>query len=72
MAEETKSKRSSSSDVPPASATSQAVEQFGGEPVDNYDDALEAGYFGGPVDTEDHTVAGEIARAEKAKKESGK
>jgi hypothetical protein len=71
MAEETKTKRSSSSsDVPAESATSKAVEQFGGEPVDNYDDALEAGYWGGPVDTTDHTVAGEIAAAEKAKSSS--
>ena len=34
-----------------------------GKVVTTYEDALDAGYIGGPVDEEDHTVAGEIARA---------
>jgi hypothetical protein len=69
MAEETKSKRSSSSSgATVENATTAAVEAFGGEPVMDYDAALEAGYIGGPVDDTDHSVAGEIARAEEAKK----
>lgn len=52
-------------------ATTKAIDQFGGEPVMDYEQALEAGYIGGPIDETDHTVAGEIAAAKKAKKDAG-
>lgn len=65
------SKRSSSSSDVPENATTKAVEAFGGEPVTDYEEALEVGYYGGPVDETDHTVAGEIAAAKEAKKASG-
>ena len=35
-----------------------------GKVVGTYEDALEAGYFGGPIDEADHTVAGEVAAEE--------
>ena len=66
----TSSRRSSSSSDVPENATTKAIEAFGGEPVTDYDEALEVGYWGGPVDPADHTVAGEIAAAAAAKKEA--
>lgn len=35
-----------------------------GKLVESYEDALEAGYIGGPVDEADHTVAGVVAAAD--------
>jgi hypothetical protein len=64
-------KRSSSDEPAVESATSKAVEQFGGEPVTTHDEALEAGYFGGPADDTDHTLSGELERAEQDEKEAG-
>jgi hypothetical protein len=54
------SKRSSSS-----SSSSDA-----GTVVTDYDTAIEVGYFGGPIDETDYTVAGVIAAAEAAKAEA--
>jgi hypothetical protein len=52
-------------------SSSKSGDESSGDVVVDYDEALEKGYIGGPIDEEDHTVAGEIAAAEKAKKEAG-
>lgn len=54
---------------PPGSRSSSSSSSSAGKVVETYDDGLEAGYIGGPVDEVDHTVAGELAAAEAASSE---
>ena len=58
-------KRSSSTSSSSSSAASEER-----APVSSYEEALEVGYIGGPVDETDHTLAGEAAAAEAAEAEA--
>jgi hypothetical protein len=53
-----------------SSSRSKARSSEGGKVVETYDDGLEAGYIGGPIDEDDHTVAGEVAAAETSREAS--
>lgn len=58
---ETSSSETTTSSRRRSSSSSKSGER---EPTTTYEEALEAGYLGGPADEGDYTVAGVIAAAE--------